>query len=206
MKNLPSHCYIVVFLIQFFCSACSESYTLEKLPDNATILAFGDSLTYGTGASSEKDYPSVLAELTELDIINAGIPGEISAEGDSRLPALLDQHQPELLILMHGGNDILRKIPAEETQKNLNNMIRAAKQRGIAIILLGIPQPGLLFMDSAEIYQLLAETHKIPADLETIPFILGKNKLKSDLIHPNDNGYQLLAENILQLLQETGAI
>ena len=198
--------YLLIIIQALLCISCSESYPLTKLPANATILAFGDSLTYGTGASRQKDYPSMLASLTGLKVINAGIPGEISASGNNRLPALLDQHQPQLLILIHGGNDILKKIATATTQSNLENMIQVTKQRNIDVILLGVPRPGLLFLDNAEFYQTLAETHKIPADFETIPAILSKNSLKSDLIHPNDAGYLLMAENIFKLMQQSGAL
>jgi acyl-CoA thioesterase-1 len=194
-------------LIFLALTACSEpSRTLTKLPDDAVILAFGDSLTYGTGASRLSDYPNILAELTSLEVINEGIPGEISEEGLERLPALLDEYQPKLLILIHGGNDLLRKIPSEQIAANLNKMIEEAASRHIEVVMLGVPQPNLLTLTSADLYQRIAEDRNIPVDLNTLPDILGDNSLKSDMIHPNDAGYQLMAGNIFKLLQEAGAL
>src|SRR5512139_901612 len=82
---------ILIALLSLLAACNRSSETLHKLPGDAVILAFGDSLTYGTGASPQHDYPSILAKLTTLKVINAGRPGEISGEGVNRLPTLLDQ-------------------------------------------------------------------------------------------------------------------
>ncbi|MGZ4958304.1 MAG: arylesterase [Methylomonas sp.] len=187
--------------------ACSKpSPTLSKLPDEAVILAFGDCLTYGTGASAGHDYPHVLARLIEHEVVNAGVPGEISSEGRQRLPAVLDEYQPDLMILIHGGNDILRQTAVEEIRGNLKAMISEAKQRNIPVVLIGVPEFKLLHLRSAEFYAEIAEAENIPSDLETLPAILAVNELKSDPIHPNDQGYQRLAENIAALLKKHGAL
>lgn len=187
--------------------ACNkEPPMLSKLPDDAAILAFGDSLTYGTGASADHDYPNILTTLTGREVINAGVPGEISSEGRQRLPELLDEYQPNLLILIHGGNDILRQINVEETRENLKAMIEEAKQRNISVVMLGVPKVGLILLHSAEIYAELAQSEHVAVDLETLPTILSSNDLKSDTVHPNDQGYQKLAENIAALLHEQGAL
>ncbi|OAI12136.1 arylesterase [Methylomonas lenta] len=187
--------------------ACNkQTPMLSKLPDQAVILAFGDSLTYGTGAAAEHDYPSILAGLAGREVINAGVPGEISSEGLIRLPALLDEYQPNLLILIHGGNDILRQINPEQTRDNLKAMIAEAKQRNIAVVLMGVPKFGLVFLHSAEFYAELAQSEQVPVDLESLPTILASNALKSDTVHPNDAGYAQLAKNIAVLLQQQGAL
>jgi len=187
--------------------ACNkQTPMLSKLPDEAVILAFGDSLTYGTGAAAEHDYPSILAGLADREVINAGVPGEISSEGLIRLPALLDEYQPNLLILIHGGNDILRQINPEQTRDNLKAMIAEAKQRNIAVVLMGVPKFGLVFLHSAEFYAELAQSEQVPVDLESLPTILSSNALKSDTVHPNDTGYAQLAKNIAVLLQQQGAL
>ena len=197
----------LLLAIFLFLSACSESSkTLTKLPEDAVILAFGDSLTYGTGASVGHDYPSILAELTAREVINKGVPGEISGDGLKRLPELLDEYQPQLLILIHGGNDMLQHIPGQQTADNLKQMITEANNRDIEVVLLGVPSFNLFTLNSADFYQTVAETRQIPVDLDTLPHILGDNNLKSDMIHPNDAGYQLMANNIFNLLKQAGAI
>ena len=198
-----------LFFASFFLYlvACGDQPpTLPRLPDNAVILAFGDSLTYGTGVSEKLSYPSVLSEKVTMEVINEGKPGEISREGVARLPALLDEYRPNLMILIHGGNDMLRKIPPADTVANLSRMIEEARQRNIGIVMLGVPQPNLFLLKSADFYQALANTQHIPVDLDTLPEILGDSGLKSDPVHPNADGYRLIAENIEKLLIQTGAI
>lgn len=198
---------IVIVILMLVLSACKERVNpLPKLSGDAVILAFGDSLTRGSGASANNDYPNLLAGLSQREVINEGVSGEISEDGLKRLPALLDDYQPDLLILIHGGNDILRKIPEEVTANNLKNMINEAKSRNIHVILLGVPKPGLFLMESAPIYVKLAEENSITTDLDTLPEILGDNNLKSDMIHPNNEGYKVMAVKIFELMKEAGAL
>lgn len=197
----------MIGFILFFCISCNKSEPmLNKLPEDALILAFGDSLTYGTGATKDHDYPYILSELTGREVINAGVPGEISSEGMQRLPELLDEYEPDLLILIHGGNDFLRKIPADQIRENLKAMLAEAKQRNIPVVLVGVPELGLILLHSAEIYSEIAEAEHVPVDLEVLPDILSSNALKSDMVHPNDQGYQQLAQSIANLLRQQGAL
>src|SRR5690606_16562762 len=129
---------------------------LPALAEDAVILAFGDSLTRGTGAAAGEDYPAVLAALSGRRVINAGVPGEISRDGLRRLPALLERHEPALLILCHGGNDLLRRLDPAQTTANVEQMVRMATERGIAVVLVGVPEPGLLLSD-ADYYEDIAE-------------------------------------------------
>jgi len=199
---------VLLLVLTLFISACDNKPdpVFNKLSQEAIILAFGDSLTYGAGASKGANYPSVLSVLSAHTVINAGISGEISSNGLSRLPALLDKHQPELLVLIHGGNDMLRKIPQQQTSDNLKQMINEAQQRNIKVVMLGVPKFNLFLLSSSEIYQQVAEEYKVPVDLESLSHILSDNALKSDTIHPNDQGYRLMAENIYELLVEAGAL
>lgn len=201
--------YKILLLIGFYLSinACSESPpTLSGLPENAVILAFGDSLTYGSGASDGDAYPRVLSNLIDREVINEGISGETSQSGAQRLPALLDEYRPDLLILIHGGNDMLRKIPVQETIDHLNSMIAEAQQRNIGVIMMGVPKPALFLLDSAEFYRTIAEQNGIPADLNTLPELLGSTEFKSDPVHLNPAGYRKLAEKIRDLLIKAGAL
>lgn len=185
--------------------SCDNTVKLQPLDSNATILAFGDSLTYGTGSSRNDAYPAVLQRLTGRHIINAGKPGEITSKGLSRLPRLIEQHQPQLIILCHGGNDILRKLDLDDTSNNIQQMIDMARQSNSEVILVGVPEFGL-FLDTSPIYEKLAVENNIPIETNALGDILGDNSLKSDHIHPNSKGYQILAEKIELLLQQTGAI
>jgi len=195
--------FLLLSVSLYSCSDPSNNLTL--LSSDATMLAFGDSLTYGTGANSGEDYPALLTKLTNINVINAGVPGEISSKGLERLPTVLDEHNPNLLILIHGGNDILRKLSRNEQKSNLSAMIELAKTKNIQIAMLGVPEPGI-FLKSSEIYEEIANETNIPIELSLLPDILGDNSLKSDIAHPNAQGYQQMAEGIYEFLKDNGAI
>jgi len=198
-------CWLLVFVALL--TACSDNKPqLPRLAPDAVILAFGDSLTFGTGTDKAKSYPAVLAQLTGHTVINAGIPGELTAAGLQRLPALLEQHKPELLILCHGGNDLLRKLNSAATRSNIEAMINAAAQHNIPVLLIGVPQPALLFMESAEIYNKIAAQYKLVYQSEILPAVEADNSLKSDRIHPNADGYHRIADAVYQLMKESGAL
>ena len=187
-------------------SACSEKQPgLPELSSNAVILAYGDSLTAGNGAPPEQNYPSLLAEKIQRTVINAGVPGEISVNGLKRLPALLDRYQPSLLLLCHGGNDMIRKLGKDELANNLRAMIDEAISRGISVVLIGVPKPGI-FLESLDIYNQIAGEYNLPIEREVVPKVLADTALKSDLIHPNARGYAMMADSIYLLLQKNGAI
>src|SRR5689334_3891381 len=82
--------------------ACGSKNRIDKLDANATLLAFGDSLTFGTGASPSEAYPAVLERSIGRKVVNAGVPGETSGQGLERLPEVLDEVKPKLLVLCHG--------------------------------------------------------------------------------------------------------
>lgn len=186
-------------------SACAEPPQLTPLPEDGVILAFGDSLTFGTGASREQSYPAVLADLSGRTVINAGVPGEVSAQGAARLPGLLDQYQPELLVLCHGGNDILRGNSEARIRDNLARMIEAARERGVQVVLIGVPARSLL-LDTADLYQELAQRHEVPLEDGIIGAVLAERDLRADRIHPNGEGYRRIATAVHQLLRERGAL
>jgi len=198
--------YLSVILIAgLLLAACSSQPQLPKLAPDATIFAFGDSLTYGSGAGRDESYPAVLSRLSGFEVINAGVPGEVSSQGVKRLPEALDEHFPQLLILCHGGNDMLRKQDLNRTAENLRSMIRMARERGVSILMLAVPSPGV-FMSPASFYQEVAREMNVPIALDTVADILSERSLKSDTIHPNRDGYQIMAEQILQLMKDRGAL
>lgn len=186
-------------------AACSAPPMLPRLAPDAVILAFGDSLTYGDGADAEQGYPAVLERLARRRVINAGVSGETSAAGLRRLPALLDEHRPRLLILCHGGNDLLRRLDEEQLARNLRVMVEAARRRDIAVVLVGVPRPGLL-LSVPELYARIAQDYGLPYEREALPQIEGDRSLKADPIHPNADGYRLLAQRIYVLLRAAGAV
>ena len=194
------------FLIIILLSGCGgETPRLAPLSADAVILAFGDSLTRGYGAAENESYPAVLARLSARRVINAGVSGEVSGEGLRRLPAVLEQHRPRLLILCHGGNDMLRGRNLTQMEENIRGMVQLARNQAIPVVLLGVPNKGL-FLSSYEAYGRIATDMDLLFIEDLIPEILGDSDLKSDAIHPNAGGYRVMAETIHAALKESGAL
>jgi lysophospholipase L1-like esterase len=182
-----------------------ERARLEPVSEQGTILAFGDSLTVGVGTSANNSYPAVLQQLCDRQVINGGVSGETTAQGVKRLPALLDETQPELLLLLEGGNDILRNHDLHQTKGNLATMIEYAQERGIQVVLLGVPTKNI-FSDRAEFYQELADKYQLVLLDDLIADLLRTPGYKSDAIHLNAKGYRALAEQISTMLKQHGAL
>ena len=138
-------------------------------------------------------------------MVNAGIPGETSGQGLRRLPALLAETTPSLVVLCHGGNDILRRMSLLQAASNLREMIRLIREAGAQVVMLGVPGFGLL-LDSAPFYEKIAEQEQVPIDADILADILADNDLKSDNVHPNAAGYGKLAAAVAALLREHGAL
>jgi lysophospholipase L1-like esterase len=194
-------------LLALLLTGCGrDTPQLMPLADDAVILAFGDSLTYGSGVDADNSYPAVLERLSGYRVINAGVPGERTPAGVARLPRALEAYQPKLLILCHGGNDMLRKQSMAAMQTNLETMIQLARERGIQVVLLGVPRPALFSLESAAPYYAVADNTGVPLEDEILPEVLSDNELKADQIHPNAEGYRLIAEALHRLLREEGAL
>src|SRR6267378_5287430 len=123
-------------------AACGERPKLERLPTSAVVLAFGDSLTFGTGATEAESYPAQLEQLIGRRVVRAGVPGEVTAQALARLPEMLDEHAPRLLLLCIGGNDFLRRLGNPQAEGNVRAMVKLARGRGVDVLLIGTPEPG----------------------------------------------------------------
>ena len=196
---------LAAWILCLVLAGCTPPPELEPLAADAVVLAFGDSLTFGTGAGPGESYPEVLSGLIGRTVVKAGLPGEVSTDGLLRLPALLDREQPALLLLCHGGNDQLQRLDPARLADNLRAMIREARDRNIAVVLIAVPAPGLS-LRPLPLYAGIADEFGLAADLETVADILGDRALKSDYIHPNAAGYRRLALAVADLLRAAGAV
>jgi lysophospholipase L1-like esterase len=178
---------------------------LPRLDAGAVVLAFGDSLTHGTGASREESYPVVLGRLISRKVVAAGVPGETSEQGLRRLPGILEEVRPQLLILCHGGNDFLQRTGEEAAAKNVREMIRLAQEQGIAVLLIATPKPGF-GTSKVGFYEEIGKELAVPVEADVLADVLGSNKLKSDLVHPNAEGYARIARAVAKLLAKAGAV
>ena len=195
----------VVVLALAGCDFGPSTPKLRPLSQSAVVLAFGDSLTFGTGTNADSSYPAVLAGLIDRRVIRSGVPGEVTDAGRRRLSSVISQYQPALVILCHGGNDILRRVSESTAEANLRAMITEAQAAGAEVLLVGVPKPGI-FLSDAPFYKRLADEFDLPYLEGTVASILKDGSLKSDTIHPNAAGYRRLAEEIAELLKQAGAV
>ena len=184
----------------------------EEMPQkdlkNGTILAFGDSLTYGYGSDDpgKESYPAVLSRLTGERVINAGVNGETTGEGLRRIDRLLREYRPGLTILCLGGNDILQGVSHKQILANLAAMIEKIRASDSELLLIGVPDFGILGPKSLPLYSDLADHYALPLEEKALPEILNDRRLKSDPIHPNAEGYRLLAEKNYEKLKKEGLL
>lgn len=201
--NQAKSLWAVIFL--FIVVSCTTLAPLKPLPKNAVIIAFGDSLTAGVGTSPDKSYPAILATLTGMKVINAGVSGDTTTTALPRLPELLAEHHPNLVIICLGGNDRIRHMLLDVTKNNLKSMIDLVQQSGAEVLLISEPELKLTLSVPA-LYSELGEEYNIPVDNKILSTLLKNREYKSDTIHLNQQGYQIMAEKIKELLQQTGAI
>ncbi|MBV5279219.1 MAG: arylesterase [Campylobacteraceae bacterium] len=175
---------------------------MYSLPLDTKILAFGDSLTLGYGVSKTESYPSKLSELLHVEVINAGVSGELSEQGLLRLPHLLEIHKPDILILCHGANDILKRRDLSKTKENLSQMVFMAKQKGIYVLLVGVPSYEILSFSVPSFYYEIAKESGIEMEDTSLKKILDSDSLKSDQVHPNALGYEMMSKYIAKVLSE----
>lgn len=190
-------------------TACGRksAQTHAKIPEGSTVLALGDSLTFGYGANPGESYPEQLHKLTGWSVVNGGVSGDTSAQALSRLPTLLAR-KPKLVIVGIGGNDFLRKVPEEQTRANIAKIIETVQKENIPAVLVGVPHItlGALFghLSDHPLYEDLSEEYGIPLFGGAWAEILGDNNLKSDQIHANGKGYRKFAEDLNQFLRKQG--
>lgn len=176
----------------------------------ARIVCLGDSLTAGLGLPSEQSYPSLLQKRVDEDglpyeVVNAGVSGDTSAGGLSRLDWAL-QGDVRILIVALGGNDALRGLPPEALKRNLAEIIERARARHVQVILAGMEAPpnyGPQYLVSFHrVYPALASQYNVPL----VPFLLqnvaGVDRLNQpDGIHPTAEGARIVADNVWAVLK-----
>ena len=180
-----------------------------------TILVVGDSLSAEYGVKRGTGWVSLLQEkLIAANraerMVNAGISGDTTAGGRSRLPTLLRQHKPSVVIIELGGNDALRGMPLSTTQANLVAMARASKEAGAEVLLVGMEMPpnyGPRYTkEFRELFKKVADSERTGL----VPFLLAGvadrpdalTLFQSDRIHPNETAQPLLADNVWPALQK----
>lgn len=184
--------------------ACSREAKHAALPRGASVVALGDSLTYGTGASPAASWPALLAQRSGWQVENAGVPGETAAQACERLPDLLATHRPALVLALVGGNDFLRRLPDAGVRDALAACVADARAAAVPIVLLPVPRVGLGGLANATLYADSAKSLGVPLVDTGLTEVLGKPATRADPVHPNAAGYRAMAERIGAGLADLG--
>lgn len=183
---------LMILLVLFF----GFLYYLKNKPpsllnyptDNTTIVAFGDSLVEGVGSSDNGGFVTKLEFLLEQEVINLGVAGDTTLDGLIRLEEVIDQ-EPGLVIISLGGNDFLQRKPVGDVMQNMNKIISRLQNEGSMVMLLAVPGYRGMHRD-------LSEQHDAGYISNILSGLIGRDRYMSDAIHPNDAGYDKIAERI----------
>ncbi len=160
-----------------------------------SIVCFGDSLTAGMGAEEGQDYPSYLRERVKLPVHNAGVSGDTTAEALARLEEDVLTKNPKIVIITLGANDFLQKVPKEQTLNNMERIIDRIHARG-AMAVWATVKTGFFTDDHEKDFKKLAKQKRILLISDILKDIMYEPRYKYDQIHPNGQGYKIMAERI----------
>ncbi len=186
---------ILVAVAGFFFLRGGES---EQEIKNNTIVAFGDSLVVGYGATEGNDFVSVLSASLGVPIENFGKNGDTSGDALARIDTVLAR-DPGLVILLVGGNDFLKKVPIETTEENIRSIASQFEANGTVVVLVGV-RGGLLSDPFAPMYASIAKDYDLSYIPNILSGLLGNSAYMSDAIHPNDAGYTRIAERLAEAI------
>lgn len=181
----------------------------DALPPGSRVLALGDSLTAGNGVAPGEAWPDLLGDRTGWVLVNGGVSGDTSGGALRRLPALLEEHHPALVLVALGGNDMLRRLPRDETISNLEQILAMIRAHGAKPVLLATPKPsvaGAVFqnLSAADFYVKLADEQQVPLIEDAIAEVLSDPQMKGDPLHPNSAGHAQLSRKIFESLKSIG--
>jgi acyl-CoA thioesterase-1 len=165
------------------------------------IIAFGDSLVQGVGATPGRDMVSVLARRVGVPIVNAGRSGDTTGAALGRLDAAVLSRNPRIVIVLLGGNDLLRRVPRATMFENLETIVTRIRARGAAVILVSV-EIGFGAGAEGRAFEDLATRTSSALVRDILSGIFGRQGLMADGIHPNSDGYELMADRIAPVLRE----
>ena len=161
---------------------------------NEAIVLFGDSLAYGTGSSeAQGGIEGILERRLNIEILNMGVPGDTTADAERRISSVVSK-EPRVVIMSLGGNDFIRRTNKNDVAKRYGRMIARIQDSGAAVIILGVPGYLGTYKDLAQTYQ-AGYVKNILSGLITNP------EFMHDAIHPNDKGYEKVADRIEPVLR-----
>lgn len=189
-------CAIVVFLT--FVLLQKDTPITNYPADGDVIVAFGDSLIEGVGASTGNALPEQIAKMIDKPIINLGVSGDTTAQGLARIDEVLDLN-PDMVIISLGGNDLIKRVARADIYSNLEDIVVQLQNAGAIVVLLGVNGP---FRNINDEYEALSKQYGTAYIEDILDGMLGKTEFMSDAIHPNDTGYRLIAERVALVVEE----
>ena len=180
--------------------ACGDPRA-AKPTAGSTVIAFGDSLVEGRGSTNGRDFVSTLSQRLGVTIINAGRSGDTTGAALARLDRDVLAHSPRVVIVVLGGNDYLRHVPVNETFRNLSAIVTKIRDRGAAVVLAGV-SVGLLTDPYGARYEALARETSSGLVPDILGGLMGRSDRMSDAIHPNNAGYEIIADRIAPVLED----
>ena len=159
------------------------------------VIAFGDSLVEGVGASRGHDLVWLLSTRTGTPIVNAGRRGDTTAAALARLDRDVLSRDPRVVIVVLGGNDLIRRVPREQTLENMSQIVERIRARGAGVILAPVSL-GVIVDQYADGYEEIADRTSSVLVADILGGILGQAGMTADPIHPNDRGYELMAARL----------
>ena len=189
----------ILIILSILLSGCFKPEIKNIDAQGTNIICFGDSITFGYGANRGEDYPAILRKMVKLPVINAGVDGDTTIAALERLNNDVLDKNPRLVIVEFCGNDFLKKIPIEETVKNLSKIIDRIQEKGAMVALVDI-SAGMFFMDYRGVFKKLAAEKKAIFIPTVLNRIITNPSMKSDFFHPNGRGYRIVAKRIYQAI------
>lgn len=190
---------LLIVLAAFYFFKPGEMIT-NYPPKNSKVVAFGDSLIHGTGSTPGNDFVSQLSRNLGIKIENRGRIGETTVTALTQVDSILEL-DPGIVILLLGGNDVLRQVPKEATFRNLEIIIQKFQKNGTLVMLLGV-RGGFLFDAYEDDYENLAKKYHIPYVSNVLKGVISQRHLMSDSIHPNDEGYKVIAGRVTNAMED----
>lgn len=164
------------------------------------IIFFGDSLVEGIGATAGNDLASLLSRELEISVINAGRSGDTTRSALARLASDVLNNDPRVVVILLGGNDSINRIEPETTFANLETIIERIHEKGAAVLLVGIRGP-FFGSEYQRHFERIAREHEVSFVPDVLDGIAGRPRFMADLIHPNDEGYAIIAGRIAPLMR-----
>jgi acyl-CoA thioesterase-1 len=165
------------------------------------VIAFGDSLVEGRGATRGRDFVSLLSARLGVPIVNAGRSGDTTATALARLDRDVLGHNPRVVVVLLGGNDFLRRVPTDQVFDNLTRIAARIRERGAAVVLVGVGV-GVFTDPYREAYERVARRTSSGLVPDVLDGLLGRADLMADAIHPNDRGHEIMADRVEPVLRQ----